>query len=56
MNFTGAVANLSTGFGAGSGPIFLDGLHCTRVESNTLECDRNHPVGIHNCGHSKDAA
>jgi hypothetical protein len=51
----GAVANLSTGFGAGSGPIFLDGLRCAGVESNILECDRNHPVGIHNCGHSKDA-
>ena len=41
-------------FNNGSGPIFLDNVVCTGVESSLLECQSN-PIGEHNCDHSEDA-
>ena len=41
-------------FGAGSGPIFLDDVHCTSSSSHLLEC-RSLPILSHNCLHSADA-
>ena len=41
-------------FGAGSGPIFLDGVQCSSSASQLLECP-SRPILSHNCRHSADA-
>ena len=41
-------------FGAGTGPIFLDDVHCTSSITSLLQCTSN-PVLSHNCAHSDDA-
>ena len=45
----------SAHFGQGTGPIWLDNLHCTGTEQNMLQCP-NLGISIHNCGHSEDAS
>jgi len=40
-------------FGGGSGPIWLDNVHCTGAEDDVANCERN-DWGAHNCGHSED--
>ena len=46
--FTGAY------FGAGTGPIFLDDVHCNSSATRLLHCTSN-PIASHNCAHSDDA-
>ncbi|XP_051504864.1 neurotrypsin-like isoform X2 [Myxocyprinus asiaticus] len=41
-------------FGQGTGPIFLDGVHCTGNELSLEECTHA-PWGRHNCDHMEDA-
>ncbi|XP_075946965.1 uncharacterized protein LOC142948715 [Anarhichas minor] len=42
-------------FGEGSGPIWLDDVHCFGHESSITDC--RHPAfGVHNCVHSEDAS
>ena len=41
-------------FGAGSGPIFLDDVHCTARASHLLEC-YSRPTLSHDCTHFHDA-
>ena len=41
-------------FGAGSGPIFLDDVHCRSRSSQLLECP-SRPILIHDCTHLADA-
>ncbi|XP_060677686.1 deleted in malignant brain tumors 1 protein-like [Hemiscyllium ocellatum] len=41
-------------FGAGMGPIWLDGIDCPTHESTLWQCQRN-PWGQNNCDHSEDA-
>ena len=41
-------------FGAGSGPIFMDDVHCTPSSSQLLECP-SRPILSHNCLHFNDA-
>ena len=53
--FVGAVALPSAYYGEGSGPIVLDEVACTGVESSLIECDR-HGLGSHNCVHSEDSS
>ena len=48
----GAVAIYA--FAAGTGPIYLDNVHCIGSESRLIDCLHN-GVGIHNCIHSQDA-
>ena len=52
--FTGSAAYREPRFGPGSGPIFLDELHCSGTEQSLLECNKFTPVGIHMCDHSQD--
>ncbi|XP_069044774.1 deleted in malignant brain tumors 1 protein-like isoform X4 [Lepisosteus oculatus] len=49
-----AVALKKAYFGAGSGPILLDNVHCRGNESTLLRCT-SRGLGNHNCAHSEDA-
>ena len=44
-----------SGFGSGTGQIWLDDLHCEGNETSLFNCDKNNPNGVHNCGHHNDA-
>uniref|UniRef100_A0AAQ4RRP3 SRCR domain-containing protein n=1 Tax=Gasterosteus aculeatus aculeatus TaxID=481459 RepID=A0AAQ4RRP3_GASAC len=47
-------AVVSTAFGQGSGPIWLDHVSCSGYESSISDC--RHPgFGVHNCQHAEDA-
>ena len=52
--FSGSVAYRESPFGPGSGPIFLDEVHCSGTEISLLECNRFTPLGVHMCQHSQD--
>ena len=41
-------------FGQGTGPIWLDNIHCTGTESRLDQCPHN-GIGVHNCIHFEDA-
>lgn len=41
-------------FGAGAGPIWLDGVQCSGVENWLRECS-SLDLGVHNCAHTEDA-
>ena len=47
-------ATLSSSFGAGSGPIWLDNMKCTGKESHVWRCP-SRDWGKHYCDHSEDA-
>ena len=49
-----AVAFSSAHFGAGVGPIYLDGVGCSGSESNLTDCPSSSFVSCTN-GHSEDA-
>ena len=55
FSYTGAVALRNAYFGAGTGEIWLDNLHCTGTEGSIFSCPRSNAVGVHNCGHNEDA-
>ena len=42
-------------FGQGTGPIWLDNVFCTGLETELLECPHG-GIGLHNCIHSEDAS
>ena len=43
-------------YGLGTGPIFLDDLHCDGSENTLFECSSSRRPGSHNCAHSEDAS
>jgi len=47
--------SLGNRYGRGSGPIWLDNLHCTGTESQLASC-RHNGWGRHNCGHHEDVS
>lgn len=47
-------ASTSAAFGTGSGPIWLDNVHCIGDEWNLIYC-RSRGLGQHNCRHDEDA-
>ena len=47
-------ATVSSSFGAGSGPIWLDNVRCTGKESHVRRCP-SQGWGKHYCDHSEDA-
>ena len=49
---TGGDTRCCAGFGIGTGPIFLDDVDCSGLESELLQCVYN---SDHNCRHSEDA-
>ena len=51
---TDAVAFSSAHFGAGTGPIYLDNVHCSGSENNLTECLHSSNVTC-TSGHSEDA-
>ncbi|XP_061176813.1 deleted in malignant brain tumors 1 protein-like [Saccostrea echinata] len=54
LQSSNAVARIESYFGAGSGQILLDNVHCTGFEKDIMNC--RHPgVGIHDCGASEHA-
>ena len=56
LGFTGAVnAPHSSTFGASSGPIWMDDVHCGGGESSLLNCGHR-GWGIHNCDRSNEAS
>ncbi len=48
----GAVADIFTVFGRGSGPINLDDVRCSGSETHLVNCTH---ASTHNCGHHEDA-
>jgi len=47
--------SLRNRYGRGSGPIWLDDLHCTGTESQLASC-RHNGWGRNNCGHHEDVS
>ena len=54
MVFAGATAHSTAFFGQGTGPIWLDSVQCSGIETRLVNCLSN-GVGIHDCDQSEDA-
>ena len=50
----GAEPRLSSFFGRGRGPIFLENVNCIGTELQLTNCT-NSGVGVHDCSHLEDA-
>jgi len=46
---------LGNRYGAGTGQIWLDGVHCNGIETSITDCGHN-GWGIHDCGHNEDVS
>ncbi len=50
----GASVLISSNFSTRSGPVFLELNYCVGNEMDLLSCQRNEPLGLSQCPHSKD--
>ena len=56
LGFSGATRQYQSAYyGEGSGPIWLDDVHCAGGEASLSSCNHN-GWEIHNCGHGEDAS
>ena len=51
----GAQGLLFSAYGEGTGPIWIDDVHCTGTEIRLVDCPRT-AFGAHNCIHFEDAS
>ena len=54
MLFAGAVARTNAAFGSGGGPVLLDEVMCTGLESRLFDCPHA-GIEVEDCTHSDDA-
>ena len=54
-SIAGAIVHSSATFGRGTGPILLDDVHCSGIESQLENCISSNRVNYHDCSHSEDA-
>lgn len=47
-------ARINGAFGHGFGPILLDDVGCSGIESSLLDCGHR-GIGVHSCNHAQDA-
>lgn len=52
--FIGAIARTNAAFGQGNGPILLDDVTCTGLESRLFDCP-SRGLEVEDCAHSEDA-
>ena len=52
--FAGAVVDSSAAFGQGIGPVWLDNVHCSGIESRLVDCPSRR-INFHNCYYSNVA-
>ena len=54
LYYSGAAARLNAEFGQGIGPIFLDSVRCSGLESRLFDC-AHRGLEIESCQHHQDA-
>lgn len=55
LGYPGALLAVTNGrFGSGTGPIWMDNIHCRGSETRLQDCTFG-GFGVHNCVHSEDA-
>ena len=56
ISLIGALAYSNAYFSSGSGPYYLDDVHCSGSESSLLSCSRGYSeIGVHNCRPGNEA-
>ena len=55
LGFPFGASEAISGFGGGTGPIWLDNLVCGVGHNSLFRCWTPGGIGVHNCDHSEDA-
>ena len=55
LGFPFGASEAISGFGGGTGPIWLDNLACGAYTQIIFNCYSPNQVGVHNCDHTEDA-